>query len=407
MHAVSDRFLAALKGPHKIAVRATLVEEVPQFGTNPIGTPIPVVDGNVSIQSLSDIKSTLTLTVPAVDPVTGVQYWDLVQPFGAEIYIERGIEFAPGDIEYVGLGYHRIEQASQDNAPFGQIVLTCLDRNAQLQQNKLVFPLPLNNGDSHRAVFERLVNGIAIPQQATYPGLSPDGYGMYLDGRVPIYWTGAYDPDATTIIGDQIVEDDAFAYLSQLIKFYYAGIRFRTTGEMEVYSLKFDFSHPVATLHAGAGGEIISTKRSVKRTDVHNVVTAYGSDPSSITDFIVTFNADSASPLAWNKTTFPKFGPAPTYYSSPLLQTDGDVELAGEVLLRRYIALPVSYTLSVVPNPALECNDPLDVVIRPDLAPQRCMLDTITIPLTANTPGMIVTRIPTATEGLSLGLGIL
>jgi hypothetical protein len=35
------------------------------------------------------------------------------------------------------------------------------------------------------------------------------------------------------------------------------------------------------------------------------------------------------------------------------------------------------------------------------------MLDTITIPLTANTPGTITTRIPTATEGLSLGLGIL
>jgi len=339
------------------------------------------------------------LTVPG-------SYWDLVQPFGAEVYIERGIEFAPGDAEYVGLGYHRIEEASQDNAPFGQIQLTCLDRIAQLQQNKLVFPLPLNNGDSHRAVFERLVNGIAIPQQATYPGLSPDGYGMYLDGRVPIYWK-SYDPDATTIIGDQIVEDDAYAYLAQLIKFYYAGLRFRTTGELEVFSFKFDFSHAVATLNGGTGGEIISTKRGVKRTDVHNIVTAYGSDPSSITDFIITFNSDSASPLAWNKSTFPKFGPAPTYYSSPLLQTDGDVELAGEVLLRRYIALPESFTLSVVCNPALECNDPIDVVMRPDFPPQRCMLDTITIPLTAGTPGTITTRIPTATEGLSLGLGLL
>jgi hypothetical protein len=89
------------------------------------------------------------------------------------------------------------------------------------------------------------------------------------------------------------------------------------------------------------------------------------------------------------------------------LQTDGDVELAGEVLLRRYIALPLTYTLSVVSNPALECNDPIDVVVRPDLAPFRCMLDTIVIPLTANVPGTITTRIPTATEGLSLGLGIL
>jgi hypothetical protein len=399
MHPVSDRFLAAIRGPHRVATRATLVNPVPQFGLHPTGTEIPVISGSVTIQSLSDIKSTLTLTVPG-------EYWDQVQPFGAEIFIERGIEFAPGDIEYVGLGYHRIEQADQANAPYGPIQLTCLDRISQLQQNKLVFPLPLNNGDSHRNVFQRLVNGIAIPQQATYPGISPNGYGMYLYARVPITWTG-YDPDATTIIGDQIVEDDAYAYLAQLIKFYYAAIRFNTAGEMVVYSLKFDFSHPVATLTGGANGEIINAQRTVKRTDVHNIVTAYGSDPSSITDFIVTFNSDSASPLAWNKTTYPQFGPSPTYYSSPLLQTDADVELAGEVLLRRYIALPLSFTLKVKPNPALECNDPIDVVVRPDFPPSRCMIDTIVIPLTADQPGQIVTRIPTATEGLSLGLGIL
>jgi hypothetical protein len=35
------------------------------------------------------------------------------------------------------------------------------------------------------------------------------------------------------------------------------------------------------------------------------------------------------------------------------------------------------------------------------------MLDTIMIPLVANQLGTITTRIPTATEGLSLGLGIL
>jgi hypothetical protein len=406
MHAVSDRFLAALQGPHKMAVRATLANPVPQFGPSPTGDTIPVIGGNVTVQSLSDIKSTLTLTVPGGDAPDGQSYWDKVQPFGAEIYIERGIEFANGDCEYVGLGYHRIEQASQDSAPLGPIVLTCLDRTAQLQQNKLVFPLPLNNGDSHRDVFQRLVNGIAIPQQATYPGLSPDGYGMYLYARVPINWTG-YDPDKVKIIGDQIVEDDSYAYLAQLIKFYYAAIRFNTRGEMEVYSLKFDFSHAVATLHSGAGGAIINTKRSVKRTDVHNVVTAYGSDPSSITDFIVTFNGDSNSPLAWNKKTYPAFGPSPTYYSSPLLQVDADVELAGEVLLRRYIALPLTFTLQVVPNPALETNDPIDVVIRRDVPPFRCFVDTIVIPLTADQPGTITTRIPTATEGLSLGLGIL
>jgi hypothetical protein len=397
---VSARFLAAVAGPHQVSSRAILVDSSPQFGLHPTGTDIPIIDGSVTFQSLSDVKGTLSITVPG-------DYYDVLQPYGTELFIERGVEFAPGDTERVGLGYYRVEQVAQDNAPYGPIRLDCLDRISQLQQNKLAFPLPLNNGDSHRAVFHRLFNGIAIPQQATYPGLSPDGYAAYPGARIPISWT-SYDPDAITIIGDQIVEDDAYGYLRDLIKIYNASMmRFTYAGELLVYTVAIDASYPVYTLTGGAGGQIIKAKRVVKRTDVHNVVTAYGSDPTSITDFIINTNNDPASAIAFNKTTYPAFGPAPTYYSSPLLQTDADVELAAETLLRRYRMLPLVNTLTVVPNPALETNDPIDVVYRPGLDPVRCIIDSIVLPLVSNTSGTITTRIPTATEGYGLGLGFL
>lgn len=400
MHSVSARFASAVMGPHKPAFRAVLVDSVPQFGLNPTGVSLPIINGNVTIASLTDIKSTLTLTVPG-------EYWTDIQPYGAEIFVQRGIEFAPGDVEYVAVGgYHRVEQVIQENAPFGPVTITALDRLAQIQQNKLVFPLPLNNGDSHRDVFERLINGIPIPQQQTYPGLPAGGYGTYLNGRIPITWTG-YNPDTTLIIGDQIVEDDSYKFLADLIKYYYATMRFTTDGRLLVYTTKVDASYAAFTLTGGSGGTVINAQRVSKRTDVHNIVTAYGSDPSSITDFIVTFNADSASPLAYNKTTYPQFGPSPTYYSSPLLQTDADVEVAGEVLLRRYLALPLTFTLQTICNPAIEPNDPIDVIMRPGVAPFRCIVDSIVVPLKANVLGRVITRIPTATEGLGLGLGIL
>jgi uncharacterized protein DUF5047 len=400
MHAVSDRFTATVSGPHRVATRAILVDSAPQFTTNPTGTDLEVISGSLTIASLTDVKQTLTLTVPG-------KYWDQVQPFGQEIYIQRGVEFANGDAEYVGLGYHRIEQIKQDNAPYGPIEITALDRIAQLQQNRQVFPVPLNNADSHRSVFERLVNGVSIPLQAQYPGLPTDGYGAYLGVRIPITWT-SYDPDATTIIGDQLVDGDAYGYLANLIKFYRnSAMRFLNDGTLLVYSTVVDGSIPMATVYGGAGGTITTAKRVVKRADVHNVVTAYGNDPSSITSFISVFNADPASALAYNKTTYPAFGVAPTYYSSPLLQTDADVELAGEALLRRYRALPLVFTLTVIPNPALEPFDVVDVVMRPGLTPVRAIIDTVVIPLASDTPGSIVTRIPTATEGFGLGLGLL
>lgn len=406
MHAVSERFTKTVTGPHRIAARVTLVDSSPQFTTQPTGTDLEIIDGNLTIQSLSDIKSTLTCTIPAF-ATDGTDYWSAVAPYGAEAFVSLGIEYAPGDLELVPLGYHRVEIAEQDNAPYGPIQITAMDRISQLEQNSLVFPLPLSDGNTHRQVFERLINGIAIPQQAQYPGLPPDGYGAYLGVRIPIAWT-SYNPDTTFIIGDQIVEDDAYSYLANLIKFYDdSAMRFLNDGTLLVYSTVIDATVSQATLTGGTGGTIASVKRVVKRTDVHNIVTAYGSDPSSITDFISIFNADPSSALAYNKTTYPAFGPAPTYYSSPLLQTDGDVELAGEALLRRYRALPLVFTLSVIPNPALEPFDVIDVVMRPGMTPVRAIIDTIQWPLTSGTLGTITTRIPTATEGFGLGLGLL
>lgn len=400
IYPVSERFAAAVTGPYRIAVRAILVDSSPQFGTQPTGTDLDIIDGSLTIQSLSDIKQTLSLTVSG-------SFYDQLGPYGQEIYLQLGVEYAPGDVELIGWGYHRIEQLEQDNAPYGPITITALDRISQLQQNGLVLPLPLSDGNTHRQVFDRLVNGIAIPQQAEYPGISPTGFGAYLGVRIPITWT-SYNPDTTRIIGDQIVDNDGYGFLANLIKFYDdSAMRFLNDGTLLVYSTVIDATVSQATLTGGTGGNLHSIKRVVKRTDVHNVVTAYGSDPSSITDFISIFNADPSSALAYNKTTYPSFGIAPTYYSSPLLQTDGDVELAGEALLRRYRALPLVFTLSMIPNPALEPFDVIDVVMRPGLTPVRAIIDTIILPLSSNTLATVTTRIPTATEGFGLGLGLL
>ncbi|MGH3846983.1 MAG: DUF5047 domain-containing protein, partial [Pseudonocardiaceae bacterium] len=292
MHPVSTRFLSAVNGSYRPAWKATLVNPVPQFTTQPTGVDLPIITGSLTLSSLSDIKGTASLTIPGT-------YWDAVQPYGAEVFLSAGIEFANGEKELVPLGYFRIEQASQQIAPFGPIELTCLDRISQIQQNQLALPLPLSDGNTHRDVFEALVNGIAIPQQQTYPGVQPNGNPAYLGGRIPITWTG-YNPDKTVIVGDQIVQDSTYNYLADLIHIYNSAIRFTNDGGMLVYSLLVDYSVPKATLTAGKGGNIISAQRITKRTDVHNIVTAYGTDPSSITDFIISANADSSSALAWN-----------------------------------------------------------------------------------------------------------
>jgi hypothetical protein len=65
------------------------------------------------------------------------------------------------------------------------------------------------------------------------------------------------------------------------------------------------------------------------------------------------------------------------------------------------------HNLQVIPNAALEPFDPIDVVLWPGQQPTRMIIDSMVLPLTIDSVGSITTRIPLATEGLQLGLGVL
>lgn len=387
MRPVSSAFLRAVTGSHRSAVRAVLVDSVPQFGANPTGIELPVISGDVTLSARTDVKSTLSLTIPG-------RYWDQVQPYGAEIFVARGVRSADGRIELAALGYHRIEQAEQDDGPNGPIQLTCLDRVAQLQQNRLVFPLPVDEGATHRQVFERLINGgEGVPLE----GVS---YAAYPGAVIPIDWP-AYDPDDVSVFGYQVIADDAYAFMAGLAAEQNCVLRFDGEGRLTVVSTVVDAAVPVASLAGGAGGTRVKLSRTTSRRGVCNIVTSYGSDPRNATQFVTVFNANG--PLAWNRTMYPAFGPAPRYFDSPLLQDDAAVEAASARLLDRYTGLPLTMTIQCVPNPALEPDDVIDVPIGTGVL--RCVIDSVTVPLTADRPARVVTRTLNDSEVVDDDLG--
>lgn len=376
MRLVSDRFRAALAGSHKPVFRATVVDAAPQFTEAPTGTVVPILGGDVRLASTAQIRSTATVEIPG-------RYWDLVQPLGAELYLERGIEFAPGDAEYVGLGYHRVQQVEQLDAPNGSLRLICMDRTAQLLQNQVEAPLVIDAGTTHTAAFSLLVNGDAGGGQST------SGYGAYLYTPIPIIFD-AY-PGGTVIFGDQVVEDDSYKLLATLAGERKAALVFNARGELTIVSTLAG-GPPVATIAAGPGGSQLRAGRVASRDGVHNIVTAYGSDPTAVTDYVVSRNVDPNSPLAFNKRTHPAFGPAPRFYASPLLQDDELVANAADVLLGQYTGLPTVYDLTVKTDPSLEPLDVVAVRLKGQTVATNLVIDTMTIPLTAAPAGRVATR---------------
>ena len=126
VYAVSQRFLDAASGSHRAVSRVQVLPVKdpaesqawifrPQFGANPTGgTELPLLDGDVKLTSTADVNGTCEFTVSG-------DYWDVLQPYGVELFVERGIDFGDGTREMVPCGYFGIEEISQDKAPAGPV----------------------------------------------------------------------------------------------------------------------------------------------------------------------------------------------------------------------------------------------------------------------------------------------
>ena len=373
MYDVSDRFLDALTGSHRAVARVQVLPtaNMPQFGPAPTGgVELPLLGGDVKLTSTADVNGSVDFTISG-------DYWDVLQPYGAELFVERGIDFGDGTRELVPCGYYGIEEISRDG--FGPARVTGFDRGKRLQRNRVVYPIEFPAGSTHRAIFEHLVNG-------TGPAGQPiRNYGMF-GPDVPIIFTG-YDPDLAKIGTSLTCEDDAHALLSKIADARGCVLRFARTGELLVQPRNLPpGAEPVYTVRPGPAGNLVNWSQKVTRDGVYNIVVARGSDPANPTGYRLAYNDDPTHPLYW---TGP-FGKIVRYYASPLIQSFEAADVAAESVLARYRGLPTSLSMMAVPNPAL---DPLDVV-QATLGSTTAthLVDQVTIPLVGSDPVEIVTR---------------
>jgi hypothetical protein len=395
MYPVSDRFLDTISGSHRAVVRVQVLPTAdglfPQFGPAPTGgTELPLLDGDVKLTSTADVNGTVDFTISG-------DYWDVLQPYGAELHVARGVDFGDGTRELVPCGYYGIEEISQDRAPAGPVRVSGSDRSRRMQRNRVIYPVEFPAGTTHRDMFDLLVNGI------TPAGVERRNYPMFLNGVVPITWTG-YDPDLAKIGTSLTCEDDAHAFLSKIADARGCVLRFDRHGELQVAPRNIaPGADPVYAVGPGSTGNLISASRKVTRTGVYNYVVARGSDPANPTGYRLAVNDDKSSPLY----IFGPFGPVVRYYASPLILTNEAADIAAETILSRYKGLPASLSLMAVPNPALEALDVVQATIGASTATH--LVDQVSIPLVGQEPVTIVTRtlneVPTDEDPASGGGG--
>ncbi|HYD28886.1 DUF5047 domain-containing protein [Brevundimonas sp.] len=369
MRPVSQGFLAAVGGSHNIAVRLRAVP-AGQTGTSPAGgVTLPLIGGDVVLDGGADIRSTLECEVAAHDPDTGEALWpegasSPLTPYGAhELFVERGVAFGGGVVEYVSLGYFRINDVEQPAAPDGPIRITAVDRMAMIIDAKLTSVLQFDATETYGAVVE---------------ALAADAYG-----DVVIEW------DDELIEGDAIgrtfiVEEDRYARLRELVTGVGKVAYFDHRGVLIVRSPPSP-TLPLWTVSRGRGGVLVSAGRSLSRSGVYNGVLATGEALDTEPPVrALAVDSSASSPTYWGG----PFGKVPRVFASPLLTTDSQAALAAATVLRRSLGLPYNVDFTAVPNPALEPDDPIAIglegeprIIEPELIVgdsfSRVLADTI------------------------------
>lgn len=371
MRPVTDSFLNTVRGPHKAVFRARICEPW-QSTVNPVGIEIPVSSGDVTFDTNSDVNGTLDFKTPIS--------WSSLVPYRHEVYIERGVQYANGVKEYVGLGYFRVNSIEQSNpradssiaAPGGLLRVTGEDRMSNLRDARVVSPIQFGSSASVSSVIDFLVQDVMPTVVTIYDSTN---------------WPGG--TAATTLLGsDHIVDQDRLKFIQELVTAYGKVCYFDYAGRFVVKDAPNPKGSPVFTINAGANGVLVEATRAISRDGVYNAVVASG-EPAGEQPPVygVAYDTDPASPTLWGG----GFGKVPKFFSSSFLATNDQCASAALSLLNASHGFPYSVTLGLVPNPALEAWDVLAVQFDESLT-ETHIADLITYGLSVEGAMRIETR---------------
>lgn len=363
MRPVPPTFLNALRGSHKMISEARVLTSY-QSGTDPVGTTIPIISGDVAQDAKAAVRSSLSLTTD------GTRMWSkkptgLLTPYGNEVFVRRGIDYGDGTREWVSLGYFGIHDSNQGNANLnGPISLTAYDRMKGIVDARLTAPIQFPPGTRIGDIVIQLVTEV-------FP-------------LAVIQWDDT--TDAKLLTRSLVAEEDRFAFLDDLVTSHGKIMYWDYRGVLIVKNVPSPIE-TVYNVNAGQNGVMIDMARSISREHTYNavVVTGEGADTLAPIRVVVTDN-DPLSPTYWNG----RFGKVPRFFSSPFITNDTQARNAGLSMLLQAKGLPYNVNFSTIVNPALEPFDPINV--HTSESDEVHVIETLVTPLRAQDAQTATTR---------------
>ena len=347
MYPVSNKFLAEVTARFNYPIN--IIEVVSGTAQH----SLPIIDGDVTLDSTSDVERTFRATVPFSD----TNYSILTDP-NAEIRVYRGFKFLDGTSEVVPLGTFMLDSDVTSDEDDCTISFTASDLSRRISRNKITAPIVIKKGTNLKT---------AITQMAQT---------AYSFVRLSL-------SDVDVVTKSQIVcekgdSQDVWKSMQELAKANGLDIMFNGIGYL---TWRTSSSSPVWTFGGSAAPSLLSREKKAALGDTYNgvVVTSTSTDSEDVIQG-VAWDEDPNSPTYYLGT----YGKAPIYIESSNVTTVKQAIEYAQSELKKYLGRSESMSWTQLINPALE---PGDIVTFYDQGKQY-VIDKLSIPLGNSATGM-------------------
>lgn len=360
----SGALLRTLGGSHTPVVEARVVTGHPT-GDDPAGTEVDVLGGDVTYDGTAEIRGTVQLDVLGVSDRGQSTFprlvGDLFAPYGAELFVRYGLDLGGAGIIWTPLGYFRIEEPDQSDAPYGPLSISGSDRMAGLIEANLLAPRSYPASTTIGAIVVDLVTDV-------YPAAA-------------IAWDDT--SDQTPIGRVLVVEESRYEAVKDIADSRGKIVFWDGEGVLRIESAPAE-DDPVWQVKAGRGGALIGASRRISRHGIANAVIVVGQGADDQPAVRATaFDNNPQSPTYFHG----DFGQVPRKVESPLLSNVDRALESAIAILRRSLGAPYQVSFTAFCNPTVRPFDPVRVVYR-DGNREMHVLQRVKIPLT---PGQVMT----------------
>lgn len=350
----SDRFRKEIRRSHEVVAYVD--------ATSPTNEPIRlrVVSGSVTVDRSATVRR--TCNVSCIDPtgnLTPEGPESSVTPFGTELRPFRGVRYADGSVEIIPLGVFCVTRVRVSASPDGvKLDIEASDRSWKISRDKFIDPYIIAEDSNVVAAIMSLV-------ERTFPEVQYD----VVTNEATTPTTLMYKPN-----------DDPWKVIKELATSIGCDAFFDREGRFALAPLSH--SSVVFSYETNQANTVLSIGTEFSAVPGYNgVIVENNNLGSEVPPIRVTVWDENPSSPTYH---YGPYGEVPYYHSDNIVQTEGEAMVVGQQILRSFLGVSASLSVSAVVNPDLEGGDAVEVYDSLTKVSGRYTVEAFDVPLMAS-----------------------